>query len=349
MKNLSRKRLDHILQACAGLNLGVIGDFFLDAYYDCDPRLDEPSLETGKDCYQVIRTRRQAGAAGTVAANLRALGVGKIAAVGFCGDDGEGYELRRAMAKLKLDMDPFSTWPGRFTPTYGKPCYIDPRQRGKPVLAELERLDIKNRRPTPVALQQRLIGAVDKGIKKWDGLIVLDQVSEPNCGAITTRVRRHLNQIARTRPSKPILVDSRENIGHFRHTLIKPNQREAADALNGGRLSLRASRQQALTLARGTGKTVFLTAGAKGILVAGKDRVERIKAFPLSGPIDPVGAGDTTSAALVAALAAGATALEAATLATLAASVTVKQLGTTGTAAPAQIQRRYQEATRHGL
>ena len=73
--------------------------------------------------------------------------------------------------------------------------------------------------------------------------------------------------------------------------------------------------------------------------------LERVPAFPVSGPIDPVGAGDTTSAALVTSLAAGAGLVEAATIAALAASVTVQQLGTTGTASPQQIVRRYREVS----
>ncbi len=87
---LTERRLKTLLAAFSDLHIGVVGDFFLDAYYDCNPALDEKSLETGKTCYQVVRTRRQAGAAGTVAANLKALGVGRVDAVGFCGDDGEG-------------------------------------------------------------------------------------------------------------------------------------------------------------------------------------------------------------------------------------------------------------------
>ena len=41
--------------------------------------------------------RAQAGGAGTVVNNLSALGVGEIHAIGLCGEDGEGYELRRAL------------------------------------------------------------------------------------------------------------------------------------------------------------------------------------------------------------------------------------------------------------
>ena len=59
---------------------------------------DETSIETGLPVYNVVEVRRQPGAAGTILNNLVALGVGEIHAVGFCGDDGEGYELRRALA-----------------------------------------------------------------------------------------------------------------------------------------------------------------------------------------------------------------------------------------------------------
>lgn len=345
---LAESRLEQLLRNFAGLRIGVLGDFFLDAYYDCDPILDEKSLETGKTCYQVVRLRRQAGAAGTVAANLVALGVGRVEAVGFCGDDGEGYELRRAMAHLGLDTTGFFVCAERFTPTYGKPCYIDARSRQRPVLEELERLDIKNRRPTPVALQERLIEHIRSRLDDWDGLILLDQVDEPNCGVLTRRMRAFVTARARQDPRGVFLADSRRRIQLFNRVMIKPNQFEAAAALGKPRRkpSLRASAENALSLARRTGRPVFLTLADKGMLVADRAAVERLPAVPLSGPLDPVGAGDSTSAALVAALASGAGLLEAAAIASLAASITVQQIGATGTASPDQLRRRYREATR---
>ena len=190
MFDLAPTRLRALVAAFPALRIGVVGDFFLDSYLECDPALDEKSLETGKTCYQVISYRRQPGAAGNVAANLRALGVGAVEAVGYCGDDGEGYELRRAMRRLGLDLTGFLTAPGRLTPTYDKPCYVDSGQRGRPVLEELERLDAKNRRPTPTSLQRNLINHVRQRLGHWDGLVLIDQVAEANCGVLTTRVRR---------------------------------------------------------------------------------------------------------------------------------------------------------------
>ncbi len=346
---LSESRLRRILDTFPELRLGVIGDFFLDAYFDCDPRLNEKSLETGRTCYQVVRTRRQAGAAGTVAANLAALGIGQVDAVGFCGDDGEGYELRRAMTGLGLSLEGFFCRPDQHTPTYGKPCYVDATRRSIPVTQELERLDIKNRRTAPRDLQELLIAHIRRQLPGWHGAIILDQVTEPDCGVVTSRVRRFLVDQARRLPGKVLLADSRQRIGLFRHLIVKPNQFEAAQALGETlrRPSLRASTEHARALSRRTRQPVFLTLGERGILVARGEQVERFAAFRVAGPIDPVGAGDSTGAALVASLSAGADLKEAALIANLVGSITIQQLGTTGTATPAQIRRRYRQV-QHG-
>jgi sugar/nucleoside kinase (ribokinase family) len=65
----------------------------------------------------------------------------------------------------------------------------------------------------------------------------------------------------------------------------------------------------------------------------------------VTGPIDIVGAGDSATAGIVLTLLAGGTELEAATAANLVASITVQQLGTTGTASPAQVLARFDEVT----
>ena len=105
MFNLSPTRLCALVAAFPALRIGVVGDFFLDSYLECDPALDEKSLETGKTCYQVIGYRRQPGAAGNVAANLRALGVGAVEAVGYCGDDGEGLRVAAGHASARPRFD----------------------------------------------------------------------------------------------------------------------------------------------------------------------------------------------------------------------------------------------------
>ena len=80
------------------LRIALVGDFCLDRYLEIDPGKQETSIETGLPVHNVIRVRAQPGAAGTILNNLCALGVGAIYPIGFCGDDGEGFELRRALA-----------------------------------------------------------------------------------------------------------------------------------------------------------------------------------------------------------------------------------------------------------
>src|SRR3954469_25110050 len=97
---LSTAVVEDVLARVPKLTIGVLGDLFLDRYLDLDAALTEPSLETGLDAYQVVRVRSLPGAAGTVINNLVALGVGRVLPVAVVGDDGEGYELRQALARL---------------------------------------------------------------------------------------------------------------------------------------------------------------------------------------------------------------------------------------------------------
>ena len=341
---LPRRRLDELLRRLRGLRIAVAGDFFLDAYYDCDPRLEESSLETGNTCHQAVRTRRQPGAAGAVAANLAALGAGSVHAVGFCGDDGEGWELKRAMEGLGLEMAGFLTVSERRTPTYGKICSLGRDGGRRRLHRELHRLDIRNRRRTPRPVQDQLIGYLrDAG--EWDAAVVVDQVPEAGCGVVTPGMRSFLEELSPRRPEMVVLADSRRRIRLFKGLAIKPNHREAAAALGlRPARSIREASAQARQLARGR-RPVFVTLGERGLVVAAPgQQVHHVTGFPVRGvPVDPVGAGDSSTAALASFLAAGASPVEAALVASLAGSVTVQQLGTTGTASPAQIRRRWRE------
>src|SRR5882757_3869577 len=97
---MNAQRFSEITGRYPRLRIGVVGDFFLDRYLEIDPARGETSIETGLPVYNVVRVRAQAGAAGTVLNNLVALGIGTLHVIGFCGEDGEGYELRRALGRL---------------------------------------------------------------------------------------------------------------------------------------------------------------------------------------------------------------------------------------------------------
>ena len=333
---LTTELVERILTALPRCTVGVLGDLFLDRYLDIDPALNEPSVETGRTAYQVTRVRSYPGAAGTVINNLAALGVGRIYPIACIGDDGESYELRQALRALPaVEHGGIIPAPNRRTPTYTKPMLGT---------EELNRLDIKNRTPTPDGIQEHILELLDEAWPQLDALLVLDQVSEDDCGVVTARVRDHLAKLAADDPTKFVLADSRERVGLFRDVCVKPNQREL-EAVWGLGKDFRESVDILAAGLSAIGRTAFVTEGEDGISVyhpgANSIRSITIPAYPVSGPVDICGAGDSCSAGIACAMVAGSTHEQAAAFGNLVASITVQQIGVTGTATPEQVRARW--------
>lgn len=332
-------RLEQLLDRFPEIKILVVGDFFLDKYLQLERRLSETSLETGLEAYQVVGVQCSPGAAGTVTNNLRALGVG-VTALGVVGDDGEGYELKRAMTARGVNIGPLIEHPGRLTSTYTKPMMHETDGH----VHELNRLDVKNRSPLPESLQVQIVERLCDLAPVVDGVVVADQVPEANCGVITDRVRAMLTDLGQRYPRLVIAVDSRERIGLFRKVVLKPNAREALLARDkrpdegSNRKEVEAA---GIALMHRTGRPVFVTMGPEGILVCTREGVHHVPGVPVTGPIDVVGAGDSVMAGIITALCCGAAPREAAWLGNLIASITIQQLGTTGTAAPNQIKDQF--------
>ncbi len=321
---MDTQRIESLLARFPTLTLLVVGDYFLDHYLEIDAALAETSLETGLEAHQVVRVRNAPGAAGTVTSNLRALGA-NVLALGIIGDDGHGYELKRALAATGVDTAPLVESRGRFTPTY-----IKPLRDGR----ELNRIDIKNRTRLPREIEDAVITRLNDLAPRAHGILVVDQVQERNCGVITDRVRDEITARARDRI---VVAESRERIGSFHGVTVQANAREARGAT--GLESIEACGAE---LYRRNQRPAIITVGAEGVLVFDAAGSVRIPAVPVRGPIDTVGAGDSVIAGFTAALCAGASPREAAEIGNLVASVTIRQIGTTGAATPAQVLEAHQ-------
>jgi sugar/nucleoside kinase (ribokinase family) len=188
--------------------------------------------------------------------------------------------------------------------------------------------------------EEKLIAALRGLLPRIHGVIIADQVPEPDCGVITERLRDELCALARAYPTVVFAADSRERIGLFEDVMLKPNEREATRAIHGPEAS-ELDRPGVLAcgeaLYRRAGQPVFLTLGAGGLAAFHEDGPTQIPAVKVPGPIDIVGAGDATMSGIVAALCSGATVPEAGEIGCLAAGVTIQQIGTTGTASRDQI------------
>jgi len=331
------ERFEKIIAGYPSLRIAVIGDFTLDRYLEIDPARAETSVETGLPVHNVVNVRTLPGSAGTILNNLAALGAGKIYAVGFCGMDGEGFELRRALAsKHGVSLEHFLQSQERRTFTYCKPLIVKTGE----VPRELNRLDTKNWSPTPPAVEDELIQSVSALAPNVDAIILLDQVEVTETGVVTRRLLDSVGEVATRQPKLLISADSRRGLRNFPPVIFKMNAVELS-ALTGAASDGDdvAIKETALTLARANGRLVFVTLAERGMVGASPDgTVEHVPALPVRGEIDIVGAGDAVTANLIAALAAGATVREALELASAAASIVIHQLGTTGEASVKQLR-----------
>ncbi len=330
---MTSESLDSILTRFPSLTLLVIGDFFLDRYLDIDPNLAETSLETGLTAHQIVDIRNSPGAAGTVTNNLCVLGVGNVLALGCIGEDGHGFDLMRGLEKSGVDCTHLLQTSDRVTPTYTKPMLTSSGE-------EQERFDVKNRTHTPESIETELLQRLESLTTKVNGIIVLDQVQEAECGVVTTKVRQAVIDFARAYPDIPVLADSRERIDDFRNVIVKPNETESRQTAEDGGLKTAAT-----ALSNRNGKPVIITRGSEGLIAADGDAMFTIPGIEVPTPIDTVGAGDSVSASVVSALAAGASLEDAVHLGVLSSSITIQQIGTTGVATPEQIRERFSETT----
>ncbi len=332
---MNAARWQQISAQYAQLRIGVLGDYCLDRYLEIDPQLSETSIETGLPVHNVVRVRAQPGGAGTILNNLAALGVGRIMPLGFCGDDGEGYELRRSLAAVPgVTAELLFTTPLRRTFTYCKPLLMQP---AGPV--ELNRLDSKNWNATPAEVEDALIARLQSVSTELDALIVLDQVDRAETGVVTSRVLDAVARLSQSRPELLILADSRRGLRAFPPLGFKMNRAELCAFMQVVESpELPQIKRLAGELAQRNGRPVIVTLAEAGIVGAQPSgEIEHRPALPVRGPIDVVGAGDCVTANLTTALAAGAPLGEVLEIANVAASIVLHKLGTTGTASLAEI------------
>ena len=273
---------------------------------------------------------------GEIHASLKPAGV--LFASNPRGDDGEGFELLRALRAVPgVSLDNFLRTPDRRTFTYTKPLVHTP---GQPP-AELSRLDIKNWAPTPADVEDELRSALRDLAPQFDALIVMDQAGVPGTGVISKTMLATVRELTVAHPRLVVVADSRHGLGRFPPLVFKMNAAEFA-VLTGTRAGAAdaAIMAGAERLAAASRRAVFITLAERGIIGAAPgEPAAHVPALPVRGVIDIVGAGDAVTATLTLALAAGATLGEAMQLSQAAASVVIHQLGTTGVACVPDIRQ----------
>src|SRR6266511_1602374 len=319
-RSMTRDRLEALLQKMAGAKIVVVGDAMLDVYLVGE--VDRVSPEAPVPVVTVHASRHGLGGAANVAANVAALGA-ECRLVAVVGDDTRGASVRTELEDLKLSSAFLVTDAAR--PTTSKTRVV---ARGQQML----RIDEEIENPISARIMEQLGGALERALRDADALLIEDY----NKGTLVPQVIERGLALAKKR-GVPVVVDPKyKNFFAYRGaTVFKPNRRELEQAM-GASLDLAHPDALPATLAKLAVDNLHLTLGAEGMILVTKDtEITRIPTMARD-VYDVSGAGDTVTAWVGTALAAGGTVREAAHVANFAAGIEVGKAGV-ATVTPAEV------------
>jgi len=306
-------RLAALLERFRRVRLLVVGDVVLDEYLW--GTVERVSPEAPVPVVNVRDETLVLGGAANVARNIVALG-GGVSLCSVVGEDAAGRRIADLVKELGIDPAGLVVASGR--PTTRKTRVI---ARSQQVL----RFDRETQEPLAAGPTAKLLAAVEAGLPACDGAILEDY------GKGMLARRTALAAMRRLRAADlPVAVDPKSQLTPYRGAaLLKPNLREA-ELLSGVAIRSAADLARAATRLRRRigGGALVVTRGAEGMTIFEDEGPGVAVATGRREVFDVQGAGDTTIAALVLALRAGASLFEAAVIANAAAGVVVGKIGT---------------------
>jgi D-beta-D-heptose 7-phosphate kinase/D-beta-D-heptose 1-phosphate adenosyltransferase len=323
---LTRDRVMQLIKRMTSSRIVVVGDIMIDRYLLGDTERLSPEAPVP---VVAVRDRHAAlGGAANVAANVAALGA-TCHLVGVVGDDADGTAIRQELAVGRLDDRHVVTVAGR--PTTSKTRII---ARSQQIVRIDDEVDTLLDGPD----LQRLIRTVREALADADALLLEDY----NKGALAPGLITAAMEIAKRR-GIPVVVDPkyRQFFEYAGATVFKPNRRELESAL-GAAVDLNDSRALPQVLARLKVDNLLVTLGSDGMMLVTKDGHSHHIPSIARQIYDVSGAGDTVTAWMGTALAAGATVREAAQLANYAAGVEVGKSGV-ATVSPEEVVAVHEE------
>lgn len=298
----------------------VVGDMMLDIFMYGTVRRISP--EAPVPVFQFTGQKEMLGGAGNVAANLASLGC-RTSCVGIIGEDKEGEKVARllkesgcesALLRVKNHLTTVKT---RLIASHNHLLRAD-RETPRTDLSPIEALLLEN--------VERLAAEAD---------IVL--FSDYDKGLLTPEITPQLIERC-VRSGKPVIVDPKGN--HYSKydgaTLVKPNLKEFQEATGmtldplSSDFHAEASRGARLLFEQCHLKNLIVTLSEHGMMHLSSEEPSKVFQLPTEARevFDVSGAGDTSFAALGAALGCGASFEEALRLANLASGIVVAKLGT---------------------
>ncbi|HEV2880541.1 MAG TPA: D-glycero-beta-D-manno-heptose-7-phosphate kinase [Pyrinomonadaceae bacterium] len=316
MELITPQRAAELAGRIAGRRVVVWGDVMLDEFVWGDvtrisPEAPVPVVNIGRESVRL-------GGAANVLANLIALGA-RASVVGVVGRDRAGERLADALKETGALDTNAGLILDESRPTTTKTRIIAHNQL-------VVRADRERRAPVDDATEKRLVAALTAALPEADAFVVSDY----DKGAVTPRVLAEILPRAFERKI-PVLVDPKiRNFDSYRPaTVVTPNHHEALRLTNTEDDTDAGMADAARILRERLGcESVLITRGEHGMMLLEGDAAPVYVATVAREVYDVTGAGDTVIATLAAALAAGASLVEAAALANHAAGIVVGKLGT---------------------
>jgi rfaE bifunctional protein kinase chain/domain len=320
-------RFLQILDAFAGVRIGVLGDFLLDQYVlGTTSRVSREAPIVVVDYQESVY---HPGGAANAAQNVTALS-GSAMAAGVLGVDREGDALADLLAARRVDTAHLLRVSGAATSTKLRIMAGEMNAQKQ----QVARVDRAHRVTLDAADRKRLHAGIAEMCGACGALLLADY----GLGVLGPDTIELALGAGRAR-ALPVIVDSRHRMREFRGaTVATPNEVEAIAALGLDGESALTDPAALRRAVAGCGiENVIVTRGSKGMVVCTAGGVESIGIASNTAATDVTGAGDTVSAVVALSLAAGATIGEAARMATYAASVVVMKRGT-ATASPEELR-----------
>jgi len=311
MHRITPERLETLLDAASRARVLVVGDAMLDVYLRGVASRISP--EAPVPVVRVTEEWRSLGGAANVAANVVALGAACTLAA-CIGADGAGLELSQTLHNAGIASDGLIESSVR--PTTVKTRVMARHQ-------QVARYDHETDDDLDAATGARLAERVAGLIPRMDAVILEDY----NKGVLTIAVIETIIAAARA-ARKPVIVDpkTRSFFDYCGATVFKPNLIELESALRE-RVRYDEPRWMEDMRRRLRCDHLVVTLGEEGMaMMTAVGEYVRIPTVARS-VFDVSGAGDTVTATIAVALAAGASATEAAVLANHAAGIEVGKLG----------------------
>jgi len=314
--------VDELLRTVTNLgspSILVVGDFMLDVYVYGDALRISP--EAPVPVLRVTKTEHRCGGAGSVAADLAALGATPYC-VGIVGDDRNGKILKDKLTEIRADISGLLTLSDR--PTISKQRLIGLAQHRHQ--QQLFRIDEESTEAITDEQQQKLLQVYEDKLKQVH-LVCLQDYDK---GLLSGPLCRQMIQLAK-KAGKKLLVDPAFTSDYSKYTnatVIAPNRQETSAVvgfeINTPDDAARAAQKLADKLHL---EAVVITLDKEGAFLRTETVNELIPTRPRS-VYDVTGAGDMVLATLATVLAGDGDYKTAVQLANITGGIEVEKFGT---------------------